>query len=335
MVITGTVPLEDFPVVNEFLVDKFRRIFFYALTFIPFQIFATYLIAYIIIPKFILKKKYLWGATIIIISAYILSVTLRITMVHLTEPLIRTPPFSKESITEILINVPFLFFKYTIRLYQIVFIFLLIKYFLDYKKQKEENLLLDKAKIETELKMLKMQLNPHFLFNTLNNIYSLALIKSDQAPIALEKLSKILDYIIYDGEKKYIPLKKEIDLIENFIELKELSYPSLKVTFEKNVSQNLQVVPLLLLSLVENAFKHSATKKGTISTVGIELKSSGSKILFNIWNTKGSDLKIKKSELGNKNLIKQLSLTYGSNSEIEFEDMCDLYRVKLTIDTNL
>lgn len=336
MLLTGVLPIVELYAIDNFLVDRFWVYLLYALTILPFQMIAAYLIAYFIAPKFILKKKYMWSIILIISSAYILSVLLRITMVHIIEPIVRTPPLFKESIIEIITDLPHLLFKYSIRIYQAVFVFLLIKYFIEYKNQKQKNLILEKSKIEIELNMLKMQLNPHFLFNTFNNIYSLALMKSEETPIAIERLSKILEYTIYDGAKKYVPIIKEMEQIENLIELQRLRNPSFELRIEKNLKDNLQVSPLLLLSLVENAFKHWGSKSGRNPVLCITIQCSDRKLFFKIWNTKGSiQNKEPKKNLGNRNLVKQLQLSYPLKHDLKFEELKDTYCVKLMIDTNL
>ncbi|WBL22306.1 sensor histidine kinase [Zunongwangia sp. HRR-M8] len=334
-VLSGLIPMIEIPSENEFLMNKFWGFLIYAFTFLPFQMIAAYFIAYFVVPKYILKRKFVWGILLILWSAYTLSVLLRITMVHLVEPIVRIPPLNKEPVMEIITDLPHLIFKYTSRIYQVVVAFLLIKFFMDFKNQKEKILLMEKAKIESELKMLKMQLNPHFLFNTLNNIYSLALLKSDQTPHAIERLSKMLDYVIYEGQKKRIPLVKEVTLIENYIELERLRHPYIDLDFRKSIADNLQIAPLLLLSLVENAFKHSGTTGNKNTFIKIALKTDDKKLFFTISNSKGRDIQESAGKLGNRNLIKQLGLSYPSRHEIKFEDKTDRYCVKLTIDTIL
>jgi len=124
---------------------------------------------------------------------------------------------------------------------------------------KQKTLQIDKEKIETELNLLKAQLNPHFLFNTLNNIYVLALENSSKTAYSIEKLSEILDYILYRCTDKYSSLKAEVKMLENYIELEKLRYDDrLRVTLKKQIEKDIAIAPLILLSFVENAFKHGA-----------------------------------------------------------------------------
>ena len=130
-----------------------------------------------------------------------------------------------------------------------------------YKEQKEVANLLEKKKTN-ELDALKNQLNPHFLFNTLNNLYVLALKKSDKTPEVIAKLSEILDYILYRCKNAFVPLKNEINLLHNYIALEKVRYNKrVDVTFNESIENNVQIAPLLLLTFLENAFKHGVSQE--------------------------------------------------------------------------
>ena len=109
-----------------------------------------------------------------------------------------------------------------------------------------------------ELKVLKNQLNPHFLFNTLNNLYALTLKKDDKAPEVIAKLSEILDFVLYRCNDDFVCMEKEIKLLENYISLEKLRYSEnrLAISFTKDIQENSKISPLILLTFVENAFKH-------------------------------------------------------------------------------
>lgn len=332
MLSSGLIPIMETASNHEFIIDKTWAITLYSIISLPFQIMATYLIAYLIIPKYVFTKNYFLGVLSLLISTYIISFLLRTTMVHGIEPLIRTPPVLKESLEEIATDLPHLFFKYTLRIYQPVLFFLFIKYFIEYREQKERVLLLDRTKAESELKMLKMQLNPHFLFNTLNNIYTLAILKSEEAPQAIIKLSHMLDYIIYDGALKTVPIEKEIDVINNFIELQRLRYSDLDLTFEENISEKFEVAPMILLSLVENAFKHCGKNKRGQLQIHISIHTTLEHLVFKIWNTKKQEYTVSTNKnIGNKNLIKQLELSYANNYTLQIENIESTYCVILKI----
>jgi two-component system LytT family sensor kinase len=182
------------------------------------------------------------------------------------------------------------------------------------EKQKKE---MENQKLGAELSLLKSQINPHFFFNTLNSIYSLAIIKSDRTPEALVKLSEIMRYIIYDTERKLVPLLKEVEYIANYIELQRLRLPGdIKVIFKTSLGNEESVIePLLLLPFIENAFKHGIDiDKGgklsvTITQVGNELHLQvENPIVDNDISDKNGQ-----SGIGISNTLKRLRLLYQDN----------------------
>jgi two-component system, LytTR family, sensor kinase len=191
-------------------------------------------------------------------------------------------------------------------------------------------------KIEAELKLLKSQIHPHFLFNTLNNIYSLSLQKSDQAPDAVLKLSELLDYLIYHGESKIVELKKETDLIRNYIELENLRYGDrLTVDFHINGNpENIRIAPLLLLPLVENSFKHGISKSRGNQQLTIKLEIAEKNVEFYIENTVPIQTKKETvSGIGLPNLQKRLALQYKDKHSLEIRDDGTKYLALLKIET--
>lgn len=187
--------------------------------------------------------------------------------------------------------------------------------------QKQQTLLqIKEQKISAELDALKNQLNPHFIFNTLNNIYSLALKKSDQTPVAIEKLSGILDYVVYRCNDKYVALSAEIKLIENYMGLEKIRYGDrLNVSLTQSISSQIKIAPLVLLTLLENACKHSTKEELNQATVDITIKELKDELHINISNSKPSVTwkpETSNAENENKvgliNLRKQLELLYPS-----------------------
>lgn len=182
---------------------------------------------------------------------------------------------------------------------------------------RQRNLLLEKQKAETELKFLKMQINPHFLFNTLNNLYVLCLKKSDQAEDTVLRLSEILDYLLHSSDKKQVSIQKEIKVIENYIGLEKLRFDkNLKVNFKRKVNEsNIKISPLLLLTLVENAFKHGARTANPENSIHILLEAQGSHLKFKISNSRivipeYSKDSNRNTGIGLENLRQQLEMTY-------------------------
>jgi len=297
------------------------------------QILASYFVAYYLIPQFISKKRYVYFVFLFLLTTYAFSALARILTVHVGEALVRQRPFIQESIYEILTDLGTLCFHYVPIVYSVVFQFLFVKYFIGHKRVKDKEMLLSKEKTEAELKVLKAQLNPHFLFNTLNNIYSLSLDNSPKTPLAIGKLSEILDYVLYKCDGELVSLSSEITLIENYISLEKLRYDErLEVTIKANIKHDVQIPPLLLLSLAENAFKHGAGEDSGSPKIGIHIASDGSVLKVEIWNTISSAYSGNNEEgIGLSNIRKQLSLIYGNNYRLDIVVLPQLFTVILEI----
>jgi sensor histidine kinase YesM len=205
-----------------------------------------------------------------------------------------------------------------------------------YREQGRKQVAL-KEKVEAELKLLKSQIHPHFLFNTLNNIYSLALQKSDQAPDAVLKLSGLLDYFIYHGENEKVVLSKELELIQNYIELEKLRYGDrLELDFlVEGDPGDVSIAPLLLIPLVENSFKHGISRSRNNQRLTIKLVISGRNLDFYIENTKpsGDSPGEKAGGMGLSNLRKRLDLLYHNSYSFEIKSEDNRYLVSLKLET--
>lgn len=202
-------------------------------------------------------------------------------------------------------------------------------------KEKEKYLIKDK--LETELKFLKNQTNPHFLFNTLNNIYALARKKSDITADVVMKLSKILRFMLYETGKQFITISEEIKLMQDYIDLEKLRYNErLKVCFKKEIdNENELVSPLLILPFVENAFKHGASETRFNSYIHISLSLKKSILDLRIENNKDEDkMKTTGNEsIGLINIRRQLELQYG-DYDMKVENEQTIFKVILLVNLN-
>jgi LytS/YehU family sensor histidine kinase len=257
--------------------------------------------------------------------------------VHIAEPFYRTD-FEQESLKEIFTDAGYLFGVYFPVVFMYAFIMLIIKSIKRRFEEKHQIEILKKEKVTNELKFLRAQIQPHFLFNTLNNLYALTLAKSDVAPKVVLKLSELLDFILYQSNEKSISVQKEIELIKGFIDLEKLRFGSrIKVEFSHNIeNKNSQISPLLLLPLVENAFKHGPTGNEKNVKIQIDLNVKNNILNFEILNNKPIIAKTNNlhNGIGIKNLKRQLTLNYKNNFKLEVEDLDDEYKVNLKIDLN-
>ncbi len=206
------------------------------------------------------------------------------------------------------------------------------RWYRDEKKRDE----MEKAATEAELVALKSQVNPHFLFNTLNNIYSLIQIDQDKAQEAVHDLSGMLRYVLYDSEKPSVPLSKETGFLKDYIKLMSMrcsSNVSLDVSLPETDSDK-HVAPLLFIPLVENAFKHGISTSEP-SSIKIELKEEGEYVSFLVENTSfpKNDSDRSGSGIGVKNLQRRLDMLYPGQHTFEYGEAFGLYRSFLKIKT--
>ena len=206
--------------------------------------------------------------------------------------------------------------------------FWFFRYFIKTEVEKTE---LVKAKKTAELQALKTQINPHFIFNSLNNIYSLVYQNSERALPAIEELSQLLRYSTKDLEKDFISLDKEIGYIDSLTALEKLRIknPELLI-IEKNFNhQKLNISPMILVPFVENAFKH-----GDFRNKGFKMKlSDDNQILhFYLLNYKGEKIKDSLSGIGIENVKKRLEILYPNKHELKIESSDTEFIVDLKID---
>lgn len=311
-------------------------ILFEVLLWVPIIAFF-YLNYFILIPKLLTRKKFLLY-TLSILG--ILVVTLFIGTA--TRPPDGSPLQIKQMSSPMPIDPPrdSLFFPFRgLRNLTSCFLFLAIstsirvteQWYSNEKQRKE----MENQKLTAELSFLKSQINPHFFFNTLNSIYSLAITKSEKTPEAIIKLSELMRFIIYESEKDLVPLRRELDYINNYVELQRLrlmSNISVKYTIEGDYNDK-KIEPLLLLPFIENAFKHGidSTKNCTIN---INLKIVQNKLVLVVENPiikPSMKSPNEQSGIGLANSKKRLQIIYGTNHQLNITQTSDSFRIDLTL----
>lgn len=281
-----------------------------------FSMLGAYFISYRILPRLMKVQKHTNVWIEFILGSYLISAFARAMVVHVLEPVVRTPPFEQESLLEIMTDLPKLFESYFMHTFSLSLFFVFIKLIKDQYLVQKKALLLEKQKAETELKILKAQLNPHFLFNTLNNIYSLSLINSPITSQSIAVLSDILDCILYRCSSTYVPISQEVTLLNNYISLEKLRYDErLSVIFNSEIDHNNEIAPLILLSLVENAFKHGAGEDtGNSPIIAIDLKLEKNHFTFVVKNTiTKNETESENGKIGLNNIMQQLDKIYPEN----------------------
>lgn len=189
---------------------------------------------------------------------------------------------------------------------------------------------------EAELKLLKAQVQPHFLFNTLNNLYGLTLEKSDDAPKLVLQLSEILDYVLYRCNTPQVLLEKDLNNLKNYLNIEKIRYSEkldLKTEFPEDVGK-LKIAPLILLPYVENAFKHGVNHFPGNAYVNMSVSIHGKDLNFHIKNMRNPLLKKgedKSDGIGMANVQRRLDLLYASRYNLEIEEKDETFSVSLTL----
>lgn len=307
------------------------------LCYLPSQIIATYLLIYYQIPRFLYKGRYVRFFGSFVLTAYLTTVLARITKVYIYEPVLGAdlPP---DSLIAILTELTPLLGQYFFWVYLFPFITLIIKLIKAHFAERERLEQLQREKIEAEIRYLKAQLHPHFLFNTLNNLYVLTLRKSKQAPAVVRQLADLLAYMFREGNAGRVAIRQEMELLQNYIDLELLRYGArLDLNFEREVDDPLtEVTPLILLSVVENAFKHGASGDMGRPRIHIRLEVQQGQLRFRVFNSKPSrkqsDETGYRKGIGLGNTKRQLALIYPGCHELEIREREDSYEVLLLID---
>lgn len=218
-----------------------------------------------------------------------------------------------------------IYFTIYYSIFGIVFFFIQLS---TYNQKKQHELLLQNR--QSELSFLRSQINPHFLFNSLNNVYTLVYQGSDKALGSISKLSELLRYMLYEKEE-WVPLLKEVQYLHNFIDLQLMRYdfkPAYQVKINVPSDCALKIAPLTLIPFVENAFKHGDLKDATIP-MQIELKLAGQVLNFKVSNKKGNFNKDETGGIGLENVKKRLQLIYANQQTLHIADSDTQYTIAL------
>jgi len=293
-----------------------KYIIWFSSILIPITIVNTYFSIYYLIPKYLITKKYklfvLYAIYTLIGTAYLLSIIMFFGFIYMSElDFKQMPPLST--------SLPFILMS----MYLVVIVvsaFKLLKHnYLSLEKHKtlENKFLQAQLQLkEEELKFLKMQIHPHFLFNTLNTLYGFALKKSDEAPEMILKLSNLLDYILYQIEKPKVLLSEEINHIRDYISLEKMRFnDTLEVNLcVNNNNANFQIAPMLLIPFVENSFKHGSLINDLLK-IDIDIQTKQNVLEFRISNTHLQNQNESKG-IGLKNIKKRLEMLYPNQYKL-------------------
>ncbi len=217
------------------------------------------------------------------------------------------------------ISYKFLIFTY-VELLIYVILSTPVKFAFDYFKLLERQQQIENQGLQSELKYLKLQINPHFLFNTLNNLLALARNKSPQTPKVIEGLAFLMRYLLEESKQDQVSLEEEIEFLNAYLELEKIRLPQIDIAIDIEGDPRGKVVPpLLFLPLVENAIKHGAHISAKNNFVFIDFEIISSELLFKVQNSVQPQINNPKGGLGLKNLKKRLQLIYGKSALLNYD----------------
>jgi two-component system, LytTR family, sensor kinase len=215
--------------------------------------------------------------------------------------------------------------------------FPLVKIISDWIKTLQDNRRIQMESIKSELRFLKSQINPHFLFNTLNSLYALTIKKSDLAPEIVLRLSDMMRYMLYECNEKWVSLQREVAYMEGYLELEKLRHgDKVSVQFtSKGPTDELKIAPLLFIPFLENSFKHGVARSLEANEIKVDLSVVGSNLEFSIENKKPMELPRPDSRkfggIGLTNVKKRLDLLYPNMYSLVIENQPEFFRVNLKL----
>ncbi len=296
---------------------------------IVFYIIIVYFNLYYLIPNYLREVSGINYAVALVVTAIILTPikTLVFYLLFSDQPSVQSYFITKQGS----IFFALLFYGAVSTIFQII---------LDWQKGSVEKLELQHKNTETELNFLKTQINPHFLFNTLNNLYALTLKKSEQAPEIVLKLSEMMRYMLYECNEEQVPLRKEVNYLENYLELEKLRQKK-NITIDflvEGVINNQKIAPLIFIPFLENSFKHGVNNQIKDGYVKILLKILDNEVDFSIENSKTEAAPKpygkKSGGIGLVNVRRRLNLLYPNKHKLIIQDNPNNYCIELKIKLN-
>lgn len=305
--------------------NDYKWYFLESLCMLPFIMIATYTTIYGILPFYLKKRKLLLSVFLLVLLQFFVTLGERIFLRKLN-----SLPVTLDS----LFGITFLYLMLeTNFMVAIAFAVKIVKKWIEQQKEKLE---MEKRNLQTELNLLKAQLHPHFLFNTMNNLYALSLEKSSKTSEGIAKISSLLRSVLYECNEIEIDLSKEITLIKNYIDLEKMRYGTrLNLKFEQTGSINeKKIAPMMLFTFVENSFKHGSRNDADSPFIFINLKTSSDKIEFEIENSIPGNHRTRKRKeggIGLQNVQKRLDIIYHGKYQLDISNEKTIFKVRLII----
>lgn len=307
--------------------NKFREAFLIEAAYFPIRMVVVYVNYFLFMPNFLLKGQIRTYILKTFISIVLATIAHRYLMYEYINELI-FPGWDQGSFWQ---SYKFVQAGMIITSPMIFLIGITVVYRLVESQKKLAQIAEERTK--AELLYLKNQINPHFFFNTLNNLYGLSLSKSDKTPEVVMKLSELMSYMLYDTKQSSVPLEKEINYVKNYIELEEIRFEgrftcNLKV---KGPFDQISVPPLLLLPFVENAFKHGVNTSSSGAWINVDVEIFDNQLSFCVENSVAVKTETTKGGLGIENVKRRLELIYPERHKLRFSEKNDGFKVSLLL----
>lgn len=302
------------------------RFYWQLLTLLPPDMLLVYTNLYLLTPYLLLRKRFI---------LYILAVMLSIAVISLLNIALHRQ-YTRMGSPFFVYNSDFNGRNFAGQVLNSIYLLGLataVKFGKDWMAQQQQLQENQRQQVATELAFLKSQVNPHFFFNTLNNLYSLTLQKSDLAPEVVLKLSHLMSYMLYESGAALVSLDKEVSNLENYIALEQLRFGErLSLSFEKKgILQPIHIPPLILLAFVENSFKHGMNQLTGEGRINISLQVQPDELMFHIDNPFVAPPPEQKNGIGLKNVIRRLDLLYGSRYHLDLSATDNIFHVTLKL----
>jgi two-component system sensor histidine kinase AlgZ len=292
-----------------------------------FAMIVSYLNYFIFLPRF-LESKNIWRYLLEFLIPFALVMFIRL---HLERYLI--DGYSHEA--KYLYKTRFIIQVIITNFFIVIFVSML-RFAIDWFEFETKQKAVENEKLSAELNFLKAQINPHFLFNTLNNLYYLAYSQSPNTTEVIDKLSQMMRYMIYDSNHDKVPLSKEIEYMQNYIRLERLRLNNeVPINFEiKGNTDKGLITPLIFITFLENAFKHGLQSSYANAWVNISIEIKDKECIYKVSNSKPSGMKLVKDDkhgIGLQNVKRRLELSYPGKFQLTSKDEIDRYSMQLNI----
>lgn len=307
--------------------NNYPYYFLESLGMVPFVMASTYITIYLILPFYLKKQRFLLSLLFFITTLLLTCTLQRIFLRFINALEINLSEIYDLSFLSLFLETNFM-----------VGIAMAIKLIKIWFEQQKEKLEIENRTLQSELSLLKAQIHPHFLFNTMNNLYALSEARSDKTSEGIAKVSDLLRAVLYDCNEVFIEFEKEVSLIKNYLDLQKLRYDDrLALEFEiEGDTAGIRVAPMLFITFIENCFKHGSSNDPDLPWIRIFFRISGNEVTFLAANSKPAITPVltEKGGIGVENVKKRLDILYRNNYELNISEADLYYKVELTLNAN-